>query len=273
MKLKVGRIKNRVGAYARVWWRLTILQFEQQIANARLAATVLILGKIARLAFAFLFLYIIVDRAGLLAGYDLYQAVFILALFNLVSTITQLFFRGVYLFRQKVIDGNFDFYLLNPLSELFYSLFSYTDPLDMLLTLPYTAIVFWSWSKTGFPITPENFLYLLLTIAIMGIIIFAIHIFIIGVGIKYLEVDNTIMLYRDLERTAGFPMEIYGKFGSIFLTYIIPFGLMSTVPAKIIFGLLSPGVLLLFLVIALTQLHLALSFWRSALKSYSSASS
>lgn len=273
MKPKVDNLKKKLIAYLRVWWRLTILQFEQQVANARFAATVLILGKVARLGFAFLFLYVIVDRAGMLAGYNLYEAVLILALFNFVSTITQLFFRGVYLFRQKVIDGNFDFYLLNPLSELFYSLFSYTDPLDMLLAIPYGAIVYWAWAQTGFPITPINILYLALAIAIMGIIIFAIHILIIGVGIKYLEVDNTIMLYRDLERTAGFPMEIYGKYGSIFLTYIVPFGLMSTVPAKIIFNLLNPAILIAFLLVALLELKLAMVFWRNALKSYSSASS
>lgn len=273
MKQKVDNFKRKARAYLKVWWRLTLLQFEQQVANARVAAVFFMFGKLFRLATAFLFVYVIVDRAGLLVGYRLYEVVFILALFNLVSSITQLFFRGVYMFRQKVVDGSFDFYLLNPLNELFYSLFSFTDPLDMLLLIPYISITFWAWYMTGYPITLENTLLLIAAIMIVFIIIFAIHILIISIGVKYLEVDNTIMLYRDLERTASFPMEIYGRYGSFILTYIVPFGLISTVPSKIIFGLLKPQILLLFLAIALIQLKLALSYWRLALKSYSSASS
>ena len=120
-------------AYVRVWLKLTTQQFQSQVANSRGAAALFIFGKLFRLGTAFLMIYVIIGRAKLIAGYDLSQAVFILALFNLISSLTQLFMRGIYVFRQKVVDGTFDFYLLNPLSELFYSLFSYTDPLDLIL--------------------------------------------------------------------------------------------------------------------------------------------
>ena len=267
MKLKDVR------PYWLVWRRLTPLQFETQIANARGAAVLFIFGKLFRLFTAFLFVYVVVDRAHALAGYNLSEAIFILALFNLLSTITQLFFRGVYVFRRKVVDGAFDFYLLNPLSELFYSLFSYTDPMDLLLVLPYSGIVIWAWNNAGYQITPVNLLILLIIISIMGLFVFAFHVVIISIGVKYLEVDNTIMLYRDLEKMASLPIEVYGKYLSAFLTYIIPFGLMATVPARIIFGFQTPLILLYFLPLAALFVYLSLKFWHRALMSYSSASS
>lgn len=260
-------------AYLRVWLKLTAQQFQSQVANARGAAALFIFGKLFRLATAFLFIWVIMERAKLIAGYNLAQAIFILALFNLISSLTQLFMRGIYLFRQKVIDGSFDFYLLNPLSELFYSLFSYTDPLDLILFFPYLGIVIWAWVGTGFPVTLISIIFIFLIIIISEIMILSWHIFIISIGVRYLEVDNTIMLYRDLEKMASMPIEIYGKFGSAVLTYVFPFAIMATIPARLVFGLFNPWYLLVFAVLALVQLKLSLWFWHRSLLSYSSASS
>lgn len=267
MKLKVAK------AYLKVWFRLTGQQFQIQVANARGAAAILILGKVLRLVIAFSFVYIIVGRAKAIGGYNLSQAVFILALYNLVATISQLFFRGVYIFKQKIQDGTFDFYLLNPLSELFYSLLSYTDPLDLLLVIPFGFVVFWAWVGTGYAVTIASLLYLFSAILIALAMIAAIHIIVLSLGIRYMEVDNTIMLYRDLERLATFPINIYGKVGELILTYIIPLAIMATVPANLIFNLLNPSYLLLFTVIAVIELKLALLYWHQSLKTYSSASS
>lgn len=262
-----------IKAYTRVWLKLTAQQFQQQIANSRGAALLFIFGKVFRLASALLLVYVVVGRAELIAGYTLNQAIFILLIFNLTSTIAQLFLRGVYMFRQKVVDGTFDFYLLNPLSELFYSLFSYTDPMDLLLLIPYIYLTLWAWTSAGFAITASSLLLLIAAILIATLMIIAWHIVIIAIGVKYLEVDNTIMLYRDLERMGAFPASMYGNFGENLLTYVFPFALLATIPANIVFGLFNPWYLIGFAFLALVQLKLSLWIWRGALKSYSSASS
>lgn len=264
---------NHVRAYINVWLKLTAQQFQSQIANARGAAALFIFGKLFRLSTAFLMLYLIVGHAKLIAGYDLSQAIFILALFNLSSSITQLFMRGIYLFRQKVVDGTFDFYLLNPLSELFYSLFSSTDPMDLLLLIPYFVLTIWAWLGTGYPLTLASILAVTAVIILAQVVILAWNIFIIGIGVRYLEVDNTIMLYRDLEKMAAFPIEIYGKYGASVLTYLFPFALLATIPARLVFGLFNPWFLLGFALIALIQLKLSLWYWHRSLLTYSSASS
>jgi ABC-2 type transport system permease protein len=266
-------MRNQLKPYIRVWLKLTANQFQSQISNARIAAIIFIFGKLFRLATAFLMVYLVVDRAKLINGYNLEQAILILLLFNLVSTLSQLFMRGIYIFRQKVSEGTFDFYLLNPLSELFYSLFSNTDPMDVLLLLPYTGLVVWAWIQTGYPLTITMMLILVSIILIAFLMTVAWHIVILGIGIRYMEVDNTIMLYRDLERLAALPISMYGKWGSVVLTYLLPFGLMATVPANTIFGLMNPAGITLFAVLAIIQLKLALVYWKKSLLTYSSASS
>ena len=260
-------------AYLRVWLKLTAQQFQSQVANARGAAILFIFGKLFRLATALLLVYVVVGKAKLIAGYSLNEAIFLLMLFNLTQTISQLFLRGVYMFRQKVVDGTFDFYLLNPLSELFYSLFSFTDPLDIIITTPYIILTFWAWVNAGYAVTIAAILALILIIILSTLIVIAWHIVIIAIGVKYLEVDNTVMLYRDLERMGAFPVAIYGRLGENILTYAFPFALMATIPARLVFGLFSPWYLLSFALLALLQLKLALWFWHRSLLSYSSASS
>lgn len=265
--------KHMLKAYIRVWLKLTAQQFQSQVANSRGAALLFICGKLFRLATAFLMLYVIMGKAKLLVGYTMPQAIFILALFNFVSTLTQLFMRGIYNFRQKVVDGTFDFYLLNPLSELFYSLFSYTDPMDTLLIFPYLGLVVWAWLNVGYPVTLLSTTILLIILILACVMILSWHIFILAVGVRYLEVDNTIMLYRDLEKMAAMPIEIYGKAGASVLTYLFPFALMATIPARVVFGMYNLWLILIFVVLAFLQLKLALYLWRRALLSYSSASS
>lgn len=260
-------------AYIRVWLRLTANQFQMQIANARGAAVIFILGKALRLATAWVLLYVVVGRAKLLAGYTLPQATLLLLLFNLTQTFTQLFLRGVYMFRQKVIDGTFDFYLLNPLSELFYSLFSQTDPMDILVTIPYLILTLTAWVQAGYALTLPALLVLGGVIGITMIWVVAIHIVIMAIGIRYLEVDNTIMLYRDLERMGAFPTNMYGKYGEFFLNYLAPFGLMATIPANLIFGHTNLLIIPALALIAWGTLQVALWYWRRSLQTYTSASS
>lgn len=259
--------------YLRVWLRLASLQFSSQLAGARGTSLIFILGKLLRFAFAFVLLYAVVGRSVALAGYSLSESVLILAFFNLLQTLNQLLFRGVYLFRQKVQDGTFDFYLLSPLSELFLSLFSYLDPLDLVMLLPYTFVLGAAWLATGYPVTLALLTLVLVVLLLSLLMCFALHVFVISVGVRYLEVDNTIMLYRDLEKMAAFPINLYGRFGSVFMTYVLPFGLMATVPANLVFGLAKPSLLILLTLLAVIEVKLALMYWHSSLKVYSSASS
>ncbi len=267
--MKISQLKS----YWKVWFRLTKQQFQTQISNARGAAILFIFGKLFRVATALAFVYVVVGKAKLITGYNLPQAVFLLMLFNLIQTISQLLLRGVYMFRQKVVDGTFDFYLLNPLSELFYSLFSYTDPLDLIILIPYVCFTLWAWIATGYPITFLAILAIIFIILISIIMVTAWHIIIIGIGVRYLEVDNTIMLYRDIERMGAFPTSIYGKMGNTILTYFFPFALMATIPANLVFGLFNPWYLLLFAALAFLQLKFAVWYWHRSLLTYSSASS
>ncbi len=105
------------------------------------------------------------------------------------------------------------------------------------------------------------------------IIATAFHIAVLALGILTTEIDNTIMLYRDVTRMGVVPIDIYKEPVRGFLTFVVPVGIMMTFPVKGLLGLLSFGVVFFSFLIAVVSLWLSLKFWKISLKRYASASS
>jgi ABC-2 type transport system permease protein len=101
----------------------------------------------------------------------------------------------------------------------------------------------------------------------------AFHIAILALAIITLEIDHTVMIYRDLTNLGKLPVDIYKEPLKSFLTYLVPIGIMMTVPVKALIGMISFIGVVGSVAIGCLSIFLALKFWRFALKKYTSASS
>ena len=239
---------------------------------SRFGAVLFILGKLLRFSFFLLFLIILQTRTRGIEGYTLWQIIFFYATFNLVDTLPQLLFREAYRFRSYVVSGEFDFFLTKPISPLFRSLLGGSDILDLSMLLVSTAfIIFAATNIDGINIL-GGFAYLALIINAF-IIAMSLHIIVIAVGVLTTEVDNTIMLYRDLTQMGRVPVDIYREPLSWIITFVVPVGIMMTFPAKALMGLLSLQFILIAVLVSGIFLAASLRFWKFALKNYSSVSS
>lgn len=257
--------------YFRIWLRLA-LDNAQVSFISRFGASIFIMGKIVRF-FSFLaFLILLGSRTGLLAGYTLWQMIIFFLTFNLVDTLAQLFLREVYRFRSYVVTGDFDYILLKPISPLFRSLFGGTDILDVsILILSLGALVYAAMQVGNISIL-SILLYILLIINAFFIAL-AFHITVLSMGVVTTEVDNTIMLYRDITQMGRVPVDFYTQPIRNILTFIIPVGIMMTIPAKILLGLISPWYVLLSVAISIIFVLISLRIWTAAIGQYTSASS
>jgi ABC-2 type transport system permease protein len=101
----------------------------------------------------------------------------------------------------------------------------------------------------------------------------AFYITVLAMAIITLEIDHSVMIFRDLVNLGRLPVDIYKQPLRGALTYVIPIGIMITLPAKAIMGLVSgTGVLFSFCLGVVVAL-MSLKFWNLALKRYTSASS
>ncbi|MBI2009596.1 MAG: ABC-2 family transporter protein [Candidatus Chisholmbacteria bacterium] len=254
--------------YFIVWLKSASLSTQSNLTQ-RFGAILFITGKLIRFGFFLVLLIVIGDRVSSTTGYSLNQMIIFFLLFNLLDMFGQIFFRGIYWFRQQVVTGEFDFRLTKPMSALFQALTRQTDILDLPLFI--LIIIYLAKNAAAFAPIPWG-LFVALTLAGL-VVITAVHIAVAALGVLTTEVDHTMMIYRDLSAMARVPIDIYGSSIRTFLTFIIPIGIAYTIPAKAFLGLVSIQTALISIAIAIASFFLSLILWRFALTKYSSASS
>jgi ABC-2 type transport system permease protein len=257
--------------YVRIWKKLTLNSFLTAFVS-RFGAAVFLIAKLLRFIFFLIFLYLLFGRVPTLSGYTLNQALLFFLTFTVVDTGTQLLFREVYRFRHLVVTGDFDLVLAKPISPLFRSLVGGTDPLDLVMFIPYVVLL-------GYLIVRMSLLdiwTLTLYVSLLGnsfLIAMSFHILVLSLAILTTEIDHTIFIYRDLISMGRIPTDIYREPVRSVITYIIPVGFMMTVPAKALLGLLTPTVISIGLTIGVGFFLISIFLWRFSLRRYASASS
>ncbi|MCH7640917.1 ABC-2 family transporter protein [Patescibacteria group bacterium] len=265
----VDKIK-RFGYYAKIWLMMSKNAFLVMLSNKKLFFMFLV-AKLFRFGFFTAFLYFLVIGADRLAGYTVTQIIFFFLTFNLVDIISQFLFREVYRFRHLVVTGDFDLVLAKPYNSLFRVLMGGADLVD-LVTIPPLILAVVIMGGAMDPTSLQVASYVLLLIN--GLLIAAaFHIAVLALAIITLEIDHTIMIYRDLVNLGRLPVDIYRQPLRGVLTYLIPVGVMVTLPAKSLMGLITPLGIFISLILGTVVIVLSLRFWNFAIKQYTSASS
>lgn len=257
--------------YYRIWLIFAATSVQTSLTS-RFNAFILILGKLLRFGMFFFFLVIIGARTSAIAGYSLQQIIFFYLTYQLIDTIPQMLMREVYKFRGYVVRGDFDYFLAKPFSPLFRALFAGPDILDVPMIVISLAAIFFLALQMGVLSVTHIFVYLILICNAMLLAI-AFHIFVVTMGVITTEVDNAIMLYRDVTQMGRLPIDIYKEPLRGFLTFVIPVAILMTFPAKGMFGLLSTPIIFLSLIVSCSFLGISILLWQYALRHYASASS
>ncbi len=253
-------------------WLLTTTRVSQIAFVSRFGAIIFAIGKILRFGFFLFFLIILGTKTQAIASYSLWQIIFFFATFNLVDTTTQLFFREVYRFRSYVVSGEFDYVLTKPVSPLFRSLLGGSDVLDLpmlALSIIFLAVAA---AKIGSFLSVLVLIYFLLVLNAL-LIALSLHIIVLAICLLTTEIDHTIMIYRDITQMGRLPTDIYRFPINFIVTFILPVGIMMTIPAKALMGLINWQLILSSFSIAIIIFLISLKFWNLALKNYSSVSS
>ncbi|MBI5620494.1 ABC-2 family transporter protein [Candidatus Gottesmanbacteria bacterium] len=262
---------HQIVRYSRIWWKFTTNSFMVSLAG-RFNAGVFLVGKLLRFIFFFTFLLTIFSHTDSLGGYSAVQIAFFYFSYNFIDTLSQLLYREVYQFRPLIVSGDFDFVLVKPMNALFRSLFGSADPLDFFMLFPYTVILIYAAGLLGPLAAWDVIVYILLMISGF-MIITGFHIVVLALGIIATEVDHAIMMFRDILSMGRIPVDIYREPLRGLLTFILPIGIMMTMPPKALMGLLSVWMIVVSLGLSLLFFVVCLKAWRYALSQYSSASS
>lgn len=255
----------------KVWLKYTTSALQTAAAN-RFSFVFMITGKLTRIILFLIFLNFIFDGTRTLAGYTKEQIIFFYLSFNLLDTLSQLFFREVYRFRQLVVTGNLDLVLVKPINPLIRVLLGGFDILDgIVLVLILGAILIYG----NLYITQNIYSWIIyFVLVINGLVISgAFYMLVLGLGVITTSVDHLAMVYRDLTSMLRIPADLYIQPIRFLITFAIPLGVMLTFPPQALMGILSVQNILLSFAISITTFILSYKFWQYSLKHYQSASS
>jgi ABC-2 type transport system permease protein len=258
--------------YLRLWTRLAVMSFWVQ-ADSPVSSVSYLLGKLVRLGFFFVFLIAIFRHTDAVAGYSFNETALFFLTFNLVDILGQLFFRGIYGIRGLIREGEYDYYLIQPVNALYRVAFSTVDFLDVIMMAPVLILTWlmmhrivgqWHWLPVA--------AYIGLTLN--GLLIaFAVHIVVASLTVWTQELENTIWIYRDLMTLGRFPSDIYAKPMQRLLTFVVPIAVMVSFPPKAFLGRLSLDWFVAAFLISVGSVTFSLCFWSFANRRYTSVSS
>lgn len=255
--------------YFRLWIIFTLFSL-QGAMQSKVGTFIIVIGKVLRFCLFLLFLFIIDSKIKLVQGYTISQLIFFFLTFNLIDSGTQFFFREVYNFRRYISSGDFDYFLIKPISPIFRSLLGGSDPLDIpMLIISVGAIVYFA-NSIGLFSMYSVFLYIILLINAFAISL-AFYIFALCIGVLSSEVDSALWLFRDVSLMGRIPIDVYKEPLRGALTYVVPIGVMMTFPPKALFGLLSYQSAFIACLIGGGLLYVSLKTWGYALRQYTSA--
>lgn len=258
--------------YFKIWRQLSLNAINSYLAN-RLSSVAFLIGKFVRFGFFLLLIISIFKFTNNWAGYSKYEVILFFLTFNLLDVLGQAFLRGIYLFKDDINRGHFDYIISKPVNSLFFSLSRLTDILDIIFLFPIILLIIYTVSKLPFAVMVTNVLAYLFFILISLLIILALHIISACITIFTKEGENFIWLYRESISVGRFPPEIFSPAMQFLFTFIMPVIVIVAFPAKALLGILSWQGAVFALIYALVFFSLSLLLWKISLKHYASASS
>jgi ABC-2 type transport system permease protein len=261
---------HQLSIYWKIWSKIAQYGLAETFLN-RWTNMLFFVGKSIRFGMQLLFLLLLQRNIQGIAGYTTNQVVIFFLTYQFLDTLTQIFFRGVYLFSWQVRSGELDFYLSKPLNPLFRILTGKPDLIDTFFLIPTTVVSFWLISQMQLHVTLSQALLYGALLLNGFMIATALHILVICMGVLTTEVDNVVMLYRDMTSLSRFPVDIYREPFRTVLFYVIPVGLMITVPAQVLLNLQPSLNILLTLLFGAGFFFFSLRAWSYSVKRYTSA--
>jgi viologen exporter family transport system permease protein len=209
-----------------------------------------------------------------LAGWTESETMLFVSGFLLLDAVQMtLFSNNMYLLPLLINKGDLDYYLLRPVSSLFFlSLrdFAANSFINLLMTF---GILGWAISQY-----PGHF----------GILRTIAFLFLLGVGtfifysLRMITIIATFWthsprghdsIFWPLTRVMERPDRIFHGWFRVLFTTILPFSLMASFPARIIIGPFEWNILLQLIAVAAAFYFITLKLWNKGLRIYSSASS
>ena len=258
--------------YLKLWLRICRLSLSkahaykaEAWANVFRSLTVIVPQVIA--------IYALYAGKGEFAGWKIEESFLILGIFNLVNYIGwSSFYVNLERLDRKIINGEWDFLMMKPISSIFSASFIDVFIYNLLLAVSGVALIIYYLIKSNFVFTLASVSKFALVL-ICGISIWY-SLSLMSASFSFRKPFNGIIQFaKQILNISRFPLDIWPSIVQVIFYTLIPIGFVSTVPAKVITGALSWEAVGASIGISFLFLLLARKVWNVNISKYSSTGS
>jgi ABC-2 type transport system permease protein len=261
--------------YLRLIGHFLRASFEQETAY-RANFFISLLYSLLNLGTGVLGLVVLFDQVKVVRGWDFPATLTLLGVYLTVGALRGLFIEpsldALAGLGGEVWSGQFDFTLLRPVDVQFLASFRQWRPLALVDLALGLAVLGVAVAQLGGALTLARLVAFLIALTVGVVVLYAILLAFTGL-VFWSPGFLFTWLFDSIFQMARYPVGLYPGWLRLVLTWVVPVGVITTVPAQALTGDLPVGMLIGSAAMALALLVGASALFRFGLRRYASASS
>lgn len=228
----------------------------------------------AWLALTLLPLIVVYGERNRVNGWDLPSALIVMAYFTALRALLEgVISPSLVDLVEKIRNGSFDYVLLKPIDAQITISSSRHEPWKLLDAVGALVLALYAFGRRGYlPSVSELSLGFGLFIA-GAMAMYSLWIICAAASFWVGRLDNLIYLLGAIFDTARWPVQVFPGIWRFVFTFVIPVAVMTTFPAMALLGTLDATTTIATAAGALAMVMCSRLVWRTAIRSYTSASS
>lgn len=205
-------------------------------------------------------------------GWSWEEALVVLGVFTLLQGFSTTFLApNLNQIVKQVQQGTLDFVLLKPISSQFWLSTRSVSPWGLPDLIFGLVLIGYAGGRLGI----DGRAYVLSAVPLLfGLLsLYSLWFMLGATSIWFVKIYNVTEVLRGLLEAGRYPMAAYPIAYRFFFTFIVPVAFLTTVPAETLLARVQPSWILGSGILAAALLWVSRSFWRFALRFYTSASS
>lgn len=222
----------------------------------------------------FLFFNIIYLKAGTLGGWNIFEVVILLGYMELVMGLGGLtFYPMMYDFSQMIRKGDLDWKLMRPVDVQFLISFPWLDISDVLSIVSGIIVMGIGLYNLHPEFLAVNVIVFIFLLILSMTVLYSFVLLLLTLAFYTTRLVSVDSLYGSIQWLGRYPESIFKGVAHFIIMFVVPVGLVSSVPAQALVGVFNPLYIAYLAVLAIALFVISRKVFLGQIKNYSSASS
>ncbi len=213
-------------------------------------------------------------RSTTLGGWNAYEVIILLGYMEVILGLGGMtIYPIMYGFSKMIQKGELDWKLVKPVDIQFITTFSWLDTTDLMSIITGLVLMAFGVYKLG----PANIIFNLIIFIVLFIssmmILYSIILLLVSLAFKSTSMNSVDSLFWNFQMLGRYPISVFKGVTYFIFMFVIPLGLISSVPARVLAGVIVPEQIFVSIVMSISLFYISRKVFLSNIRGYSSASS